>query len=298
MQKLIEKSHPQIGLVISSFGKSVAVEAENGDIFQCLLRRNQEIPVVGDIVDWQLDQETGQILTIHQRRSLLIRGDNHGKKKMVAANIDTIFIIMAPSPIFSEYLVDRYLVAAELLGIKPVIVLNKTDLLDGTGQKTCIERLIPYRQIPYPVVFSSVITANGLDNLAAHLKGKKAVLVGPSGVGKSSIIAAFCENQPRIGAVSPKGAGKHTTTATELYHLPSGGYLIDSPGVREFNLWEISKQEILQGFKDLQRFVGECKFRDCQHLAEPQCVVKEAVTMGNISKQRYENYQTMMKNKS
>src|SRR3990167_2139110 len=281
MQKMNEKSYSadQIGLVVSSFGSSVAVETQTGQIISCPLRRNQDTPVVGDQVYWQIENETGVIASIVPRRSLLIRGDHRGKQKQkpIAANIDAIVIVAAPPPVFSEYLLDRYLIAAELLTIPAIIVFNKMYLL--THPEMISERLAPYRQIPYPIVQTSAITLYGLDELAIHLKNKQAVLVGPSGVGKSSIIAALCEDKPpiRIGEVSPKGIGKHTTTTMQLYHLPFGGAIIDSPGVREFHLWPVRRQEIVQGFKEFHQYFNMCKFRDCQHLAEPNCAVKSAV---------------------
>jgi ribosome biogenesis GTPase len=286
----------QNGLVISYFGNSVAVETENGQVFQCHLRRNQELPVVGDQVLWELGTgEMGVILSIGPRRSLFSRSDGHGKIKSIAANIDAIVIVMSPPPIFSEYLVDRYLVAAELLQIHPVLVLNKMDLLIDSTRAAVLSRLWAYRQIPYPVVLSSTIAQDGLHDLGLQLKDKAAVLVGPSGVGKSSIIAGLCHGEAiRVGEVSPQGAGKHTTTATRLYHLRQGGSLIDSPGVREFNLWPVSQKEALRGFKEFQCFLQDCKFRDCLHLVEPGCAVQSAVASGKISPQRFTNYKALM----
>lgn len=293
MQKLNE----QKGLVVSYFGSSVAVEAEDGQVFQCHLHRNQELPVVGDTVRWQLEKgDTGTIISIDPRRSLLTRGDGHDKTKALAANIDLLVIVMAPPPIFSEYLVDRYLVAAELLGIQPLLVLNKIDLLTDTTRQVALDCLAPYARIPYPVVLSTIFGDAGLAELAAKLKNKTAALVGPSGVGKSSIINGLGSiDVVKTGDVTAKGGGKHTTTATRLYHLPQGGNVIDSPGVREFNLWPVSKQDVLRGFKEFQPFLSNCKFRDCQHVAEPGCSVQAAVASGNISPERYASYQALMK---
>ena len=287
----------QQGLVISYFGNSVAVEADDGQVFQCQLHRNQELPVVGDRVRWLLGNGgTGTILAIEPRVSLLARGDAHGKQKLIAANVDEIVIVMAPPPVFSEYLVDRYLVAAELLKINPIIVMNKIDLLNDTDRKSAQDHLKLYGSIGYPIVFSSIYLKDGLSELAAYLKNKTAVLVGPSGVGKSSIITALGSREPiRVNEVSPKGTGKHTTTATRLYHLPQGGQLIDSPGVREFNLWPVSKQEMLRGFKEFQQFLSGCRFRDCQHTVEPGCAVQVALADGKISPQRFLSYQELMK---
>ena len=287
---------PKPGLVISYFGNSVAVEADDGQVFQCHLRRNQELPVVGDRVTWQLEKgDTGIILEIMPRQSLLARGDHKGKMKPIAANIDVIAIVMAPPPIFSEYLVDRYLVAAELLHIPAILVLNKVDLLDDSTKQAALARLDPYRQISYPVILSSIYINNGLDELDKWFSNKTAVLVGPSGVGKSSIISALASHAIRIREVTTKGAGKHTTTVTRLYHLPEGGHLVDSPGVREFNLWPVSKQDVLQGFKEFQPFSNACKFRDCNHLVEPGCAVQAAAADGKISTDRLVSYQTLLK---
>ena len=294
------KTTEQHGLVISYFGSTVAVEADNGQIVQCQLHRNQELPIVGDEVAWGLEKsaaETGVIVRILPRRSILARGDEKGNlKKPIAANIDDLIIVMSPAPVLSEYLIDRYLIAAELLQIKPILVLNKTDLLNDIERQQTYERLEPYRRIGYPVIFCSVYAEKGLDELDAALKDKTAVLVGPSGVGKSSIISALKQDKDiRIGDVSAKGAGKHTTTATRLYHLPQGGHLIDSPGVREFTLWPINKAEVLQSFPEFTDYAGACKFRDCQHLAEPGCAILAAAGDGRIGKHRYASYQELMK---
>lgn len=286
----------QLGLVISYFGNSVAVEAENGQVIPCHLHRNQELPVVGDKVRWQMeDADTGVVVGIEPRRSLLARGAGHDKIKPIVANVDAMVIVMAPPPIFSEYLVDRYLIAAELLNIQPMVVMNKADLLNTSTRPDAQIRLQAYRDIPYPVLLTSAIQHDGLPELTALLKNKTAVLVGPSGVGKSSIIAALNETDSiRVGEVSAKGAGKHTTTATRLYHLPQGGQLIDSPGVREFNLWTITPHDVLKGFKEFHAHTEGCKFRDCAHLVEPGCAVQAAVQNGRIYPKRYAHYQELV----
>ncbi|OGT56037.1 MAG: ribosome small subunit-dependent GTPase A [Gammaproteobacteria bacterium RIFCSPHIGHO2_12_FULL_43_28] len=297
MHNVNENNHTgnRRGLVISYFGNSVAVEAE-GAVYQCHLRRNQELPVVGDEVIWREEgQESYIVVSILPRRSLLTRGDSRKKAKPIAANLDALVIVMAPPPIFSAYLVDRYVAAAELLSIQPIIVLNKTDLMNEAAQKAADALLDSYRAVPYPVVLSSIYRPLSLNDLTAVLAQKTAVLVGPSGVGKSSIIASLSEEAIRVGTVSEKGAGKHTTTATRLYHLPGGGRLIDSPGVREFTLWTVTKEEALKSFKEFTPYTSACKFRDCQHLAEPDCAVKKAVQLGKISAKRYESYQLLMK---
>lgn len=300
MQKPINQATPtptQQGLVISYFGSSVAVEAVDGQVFQCHLRRNQTLPVVGDRVEWTLEADnTGLVTTILPRRNVLARGDVKGMQKPIAANIDFILIVMAPPPILSPYLLDRYLMAAEQLGIEPVIVVNKADLLTEESTKLANEQLAPYRTVPYLIEFTSTLSMQGMAGLSTLLAAKTAVLVGPSGVGKSSIITALgAEAGIRVGDVSPKGAGKHTTTATRLYHLPNRGQLIDSPGVREFNLWPIAKADVLRGFKEFTGHLRGCKFRDCGHVVEPGCAVQAAVENGMIARERFESYQAFMR---
>lgn len=300
MPKKPEKSHSheQQGLVISYHGSTVEVEIADGRVVSCHLRRNQALPVVGDVVRWQSEagDESGIVLGIVPRRSVLARADGRGRMKPIVANIDLLVIVMAPPPVFSAHLVDRYLAAAELLHIQPVLVINKADLLETTALAALEAELQCYRNVPYPVVLSSVVYKDGLSDLAAVLRGKCGVLVGPSGVGKSSLITALgSEEDIRVGDVTARGAGKHTTTATRFYHLQGGGSLIDSPGVREFNLWPITKAEVLHTFREFQDYLSGCRFRDCTHAVEPGCAVQQAVADGKISQQRFKSYQELLK---
>lgn len=296
---MMNETLPQIGLVVSYFGQQVALETSSHGLIHCYLHRNQPIPVVGDEVLWiQKSQDQGVISAIKPRRTVLMKGDSRNKKKIIAANLDYIYIVMAPLPEFSDYLIDRYLIAAELLELQPVLVLNKIDLLDGNNKNLLLDKLACYKRISYPIILTSVFEEEGLAQFQAHLGNKRGVLVGPSGVGKSSIIAKLSDEQSiSIGDVSLKGTGKHTTTVTRLYHLTGGGELIDSPGVREFNLWPIEREEILKGFKEFKAYLGHCKFRDCKHLLEPNCAIKEAVASGKIAESRYLSYQKLSKSK-
>lgn len=298
MPTLNEKNTQQQGLVVSYFGNRIAVETDEGQVFQCHLKRNQALPVVGDRVIWEREgDDSGTIKAILPRRSCLYREGTKKEQKVIAANIDYLVIVMGPPPIFSEYLLDHYLIAAELLNIAPLIVLNKIDLLNN-DQKAEIEvRLEPYKEVPYPIMLTSIYYQETLNHLASCLKNKTSVLMGPSGVGKSSLISllSIVRESLRIQAVSTKGAGKHTTTATCLYHLHGGGHLIDSPGVREFNLWRVTEEEVLKGFKEFEQFASDCKFRDCKHLSEPHCAVQEAVSRHQISQKRHAHYQMLMK---
>jgi len=291
MQDLHQKNASTVkGLVITHFGQSIIVETEAGEHITCHLRRNQSPPLVGDIVKCRLEQEKGVVLEIAARRNILQRGDKHGQKKLLAANIDLLLIVMNPPPILSIALVDRYTIAAELLGITPVLLINKCDLLNPTQQQALQQALAYYETIGCAVLFISCVLQHGLQPLSALLSNKRAVLVGPSGVGKSSIIKQLTHDVDiQIGTVSQKGIGKHTTTATRLYHLYSSGELIDSPGVRDFQLWSLQPAELLQGFKEMQPY-HHCRFRDCKHLSEPDCALRFAVDDGRVNASRYQHY--------
>lgn len=284
------------GLLVALYGSSGEVEDDNGQIIRCHLRKNMEPVITGDHVLWRLEQEGNGIIVGHlPRKSLLARPENKNKTKPVAANVDAMLIVTAPAMI-SEHLLDRYIVAAENLEISPVIVLNKIDLLNDKLRDEINDQLDTYRKLGYRIIFSSTYTKDGLDELETFLQDKHSVLVGTSGVGKSSIIASFVKSEfVRIGETTTQGVGKHTTTMTRLYHLPHGGDLIDSPGVREFGLWHMSKEEILRGFIDFKPFLNQCKFRDCQHYKEPGCVVLKAVEEGKISSKRFASFKEMLK---
>lgn len=282
----------QEGLLVSLFGKSAEVETQTGEIVRCHLKKNQEPIAVGDRVLWLPEHDhTGVIVTHLPRTSLLAREERPGKTRLLAANVDFIIIVSAPLPAFSSYLVDRYLIAAENLKIPAAILLNKMDLLNEQDCKAMHAFLNPYEKIGYPVLFSSALSDDGMQTLNEFLQQKTAVFVGASGVGKSSIIAKLTHNSDiPIGSVADTGVGKHTTTLTRLYHAPLQINLIDSPGVREFGLAHLSKKEIVQGFIEFKNYSAECKFRNCQHLEEPDCAVKKAVATGEISQERFRHY--------
>lgn len=283
------------GLIVALYGASAEVEDETGHITRCHLRKNMAPVITGDRVLWQPEADnSGIIVAPLPRKSLLARPEHKGKTKPVAANIDAILIVTAPAAL-SEHMIDRYLVAAENLDIKPLLVLNKIDLLDDTTRVDVMQRLAVYENIGYRVIYSSTYTKDGLEALDDFLREKTCVLVGASGVGKSSIIAAFVPNEyVRVGETSTQGLGKHTTTMTRLYHRAHSGDLIDSPGVREFGLWHMSREEILRGFIDFKPFLNQCKFRDCRHMKEPACAVQKAVAEGKINSKRFASYMEMV----
>lgn len=285
------------GLVVAHFGASAEVEDKSGEVYHCHLRRNAEPCITGDRVLWRFeqDQKTGIVASVLPRKSLLARPERNNKVKLIAANIDAIVIVMAPPPLLSLRLIDRYLVAAAFLKIPAAIVLNKVDLLSKEELLELKESLAIYEKMNYPVIYSSIYQ-DGLKDLGDYLNDKTVVLVGVSGVGKSSIIAALTGlTNIMIGDVSTIARlGKHTTTATRLYHLPQGGSLIDSPGVREFSLWHLPPADVLQGFVDFHPFLGNCQFRNCLHESEPGCALLEAVETQKIDPDRWESYQEIL----
>ncbi len=281
------------GLIVAHFGTQVAVESQPGQSLRCHLRANLEGLVTGDRVVWREGDPTGVVVAQLERDSVLSRPDPYGKLKPVAANIDQILLVIAPYPEPHANLIDRYLVAAETVGIEPVIMLNKMDLLDSDEDlRASIENLLSiYPKLEYRILHTST-KQGGLDELFDALKEKTSVFVGQSGVGKSSLINALLpEAELRVGALSENTLkGTHTTTTAQLFHLPCGGRLIDSPGIREFGLWHMTKEQVEQGFREFRPFLGSCKFRDCQHQQEPGCAILAAVESGEISETRLESY--------
>lgn len=290
----------QNGLIISHFGKQVDVEAldgsKAGQIFRCHLRTNLGQLVTGDKVVWREGNGTGVVVAVLSRSSELIRPTNHGELKPVAANIDRIIITFAVEPTPFANLIDRYLVASEISGIEPVLLLNKADLIDDSNQAELDSLLNRYRDIGYRVLTASTTQAQGLDDLLAELDGRISVFVGQSGVGKSSLINVLLPGVDiKVGALSEQTRkGKHTTTTARLFHFPNGGDLIDSPGIREFALWHIDPATLLEGFIEFRPFIGHCKFRDCHHEQEPGCAILKAIEEGAISPQRMESYQRIL----
>ncbi len=282
----------QEGLLVANYGSSVEIEDSTGATHRCLLRQNLPLLVTGDRVVWQTAQEGGVVSALIPRRSVLSRPDNTGEQKAVAANIDQILVVAAPAPEFSPELIDQYLAAAELTGITPVLVFNKIDLIDNEKQASVAELLQRYRGIGYEIIETSTKQQHGLDALRQRLRGLISVFVGQSGVGKSSLVKALLpEREIAVGELSQQsGLGQHTTSTARLYHLPDGGALIDSPGVRDFRLWPMSHTALAQGFREFTPYLGKCRFRDCRHEVEPQCALREAVERGEISQRRLESY--------
>ena len=286
------------GLVITRFGQHADIEdPETGIIHRCNLRRSIQSLVSGDRVVWRPGVEAlqgiaGVVEAVHERESMLTRPDYYDGVKAVAANVNQIIIVSAVLPELSLNIIDRYLIAAETVGIPPLIVLNKVDLLEAEDRKQVEETLALYQEIGYEVRLVSSETGEGLDGLREDLKGHISIFAGQSGVGKSSLVNSLMpEVDAEVGDVSENsGLGQHTTTAARLYHFPDGGDLIDSPGVREFGLWHLEPEQVTEAFVEFREYLGGCKFRDCKHGNDPGCIIREAVEEGKIHQARYDSY--------
>ncbi len=221
---------------------------------------------------------------------MIARVDARGQSKPIAANITQICIVVAPKPKLSWILLDSYLTMATLLALKATIVLNKVDLASAT---LCKELEHIYAPLDYNILLTGLHHPENDHTLKQQLDHQISIFVGQSGVGKSSIIRRILPHEHTIqsGALSEHTQlGQHTTSFTRLYHLPSGGALIDSPGIREFSLANLNTHEIAQGFIEFKPWIEQCKFRNCNHQNTPGCAIFEAVMQGTISRQRYENY--------
>lgn len=289
----------QNGLVIAHYGSLVAIESEQKPVTvkRCHIRANIDSLVTGDRVVWQDSESLGVVVARLPRSSVLSRPDNFYNLKPVAANIDNIIIVFSPLPLPHQDLLDRYLVAAEAAGIAPLLLLNKTDLVDEHNKDKINTMIELYRQLGYPVIQTSTISGNGITELKEFLKTRTCVFVGQSGVGKSSLVNHLLpETLADVGALSAKsGLGQHTTTTAVLYHFREGGNLIDSPGIREFALWHIPPEDLLENFIEVRPFIGHCKFSDCQHQQEPGCAILAAVSDGRINPRRLESYRKILR---
>jgi ribosome biogenesis GTPase len=294
------------GRVLRVHGLQCVVEAEDGKQFHCAVRRllrslvteERNIIATGDRVRFRPAHEGGGMIeSVAPRHGILTRASK-GREHVLVANVDQVVIVMSlVEPDLKPHLIDRYLVSAGKGGIAPIICLNKVDLTDAAAYQPLVGL---YCQLGIPTMLVSATTGSGLEPLRGHLRNRQTVFTGQSGVGKSSLLNAV---QPglglevsRVSDVNQKG--RHTTTTAQLLRLEIGGWVVDTPGVRQFQLWDIRPEEVEGFFPEFHAFVALCAFPDCTHIHEERCAVRQAVRQRQISLSRYTSYLGMFAGES
>ena len=292
------------GRVISVFGLASTVLGDDGTAYQCATRRilktlctDERNPVIaGDRVLYRPGKNTqpqeGLIVRVEPRHGTVSRAVR-GRRQVIVSNVDQLLIVTSVAePRLKPNLIDRLLVAAEKGRVRPIICINKIDLVEPVN----LEPLVGvYSRMGYPVLLVSAKTGFGTDRLRRLVAGRESVLAGQSGVGKSSLLNAIDTNlHLRVGAVSEENEkGRHTTTTARLLPLGCGGFVVDTPGMRSFELWDVIPEEVAGYYRDLRPYVSLCRFPDCTHTHEDDCAVKDAVTDGRLDERRYESYCNM-----
>jgi len=293
------------GLITKSTGSWYEVETPDGLRINCRIKGKFRIKgitttnplAVGDIVDFEMepDQETGVIINLHPRKNYIIRKSINLSKQgqIIAANLDlALLVVTLASPRTSLGFIDRFLVTAEAYDIPAVLVFNKLDLFSGEGLEILADYKAIYETVGYPCYEVSAIEGTNIGQVGELLKNKVTLFSGHSGVGKSSLINALLPDLdlPTHHVSDWSDKGMHTTTFAEMFKLPQGGYIIDTPGIRELGVIDIEKQELSHFFPEMRKRMHDCRFNNCRHINEPGCAVLEALENGEIELSRYESY--------
>lgn len=277
--------------VIATYSRRMRLKFENGAEADARIKGKKLRPVCGDSVNAEpIPGEADWLITsIHNRRNELSRPNQRGKKEILAANVDLLVVVAAASPKPDWFIVDRYLCAAEIMNVSAAVLYNKTDL---EAPKGTTEALDVYARIGYAVISMSAETDENLDSLQNLLRDRTAIIVGQSGVGKSSLINRLSiEADQKTARLSEKHReGRHTTVNSVMIPLPDGGAVIDSPGVRDYAPALQSADDAIVGYREIHVAGNNCKFANCRHLREPDCAVKNGVEADDIDARRYESY--------
>ena len=298
-----------IGRVIKSTGSWYDVRNDAGEVVLCRLRgkirldglRTTNPVAVGDLVNYEKerDKDTCVIDKILPRTNVIVRKSVNLSKEshIIASNVDqAILVATIAQPRTSTGFIDRFTVTAEAYHIPVVIVFNKCDIYDDEQNAMAEQLMKVYNGIGYESFVISAKTGYNCDRLKAMMKDKMSMFSGHSGVGKSALVNRLDPNlNIRVGEISEvHEKGKHTTTFAQMYELGFGGYIIDTPGIKEFALYDMEKETLAQRFPEMRALMLECRFNNCTHLHEPDCAIKNAVEQGIIADWRYENYCNMM----
>lgn len=287
--------HTESAQVTECFGRRVIVTLASGEHQAAEVFGKRLRTVCGDHVQVARDSATGSlhIKEVFPRRSHLTRTDSQGRAEILAANVTQLLVLMTEQPPSDPFIVDRYLAGAELGDMKAMVVVTKSDLNDGPDLQSLI---IDYENAGYRVCKVSAQTGAGLAELRALLRGETSMLVGESGVGKSTLTNALLETdtQPTRELSDATGEGRHTTVSSALFAIDAVSALIDSPGVRDYAPAPVSDLQVAFGWREFKSLAGQCKFNNCLHLREPGCAVIAATTSGAISARRYESYKRLL----
>jgi len=298
----IDLSECLAGTVLRSGGLKSSVRADDGQIYDCATRRilktlstdQRHVVAAGDRVFFRPAQNNeGIIERVEPRHGVLCR-TSRGRQHVLVANVDQLLIISsAAEPTVKPHLIDRFLVTAEKWKIAPVICINKIDLIDPADLQPLVG---VYARMGYKTILLSVENGTGVDEVRDLVRNRQSVVMGQSGVGKSSLLNVIEPDlQLRVNTVSSESQkGKHTTTAAQLIPLEMGGYIVDTPGIRQFQLWDVIAEEVAGYFRDLRSYVNLCQYPDCTHTHEGGCAIKHAVADGGLDARRYESYCQML----